>query len=171
MPGLQPKCQHYDICFWHFRYNMMQLLVSAPCRAKMMQYVNILLLTFVHNEFNVIKWTKKTLFGISLTLIDIYNNVLTISLRNMLFEFNKLILNTKFWHNSVIKFISQGNIIFVTLKIHYFRWCDSWCRAGFFSRLIYCCPIQPRPKILSLGVTTISMTSSQSGAWPWQPVQ
>ena len=40
----------------------------------MMQYVNILLLTFVHNEFNVIKWRKMTLFGISLTLIDINNN-------------------------------------------------------------------------------------------------
>ena len=51
------------------------------------------------------------------------------------FECRKLILNTSFWNNSVMKFISQGNIIFVPLKMHYFRWCGSWCHAGFFSRL------------------------------------
>ena len=54
-------------------------------------------------------------------------------------------------------FISYGNINFVTLKMQSDRLCGSFSRAGFFSRLIYCCPLQPWPNILSLGVTTISM--------------
>ena len=55
-------------------------------------------------------------------------------------------------------FISYGNINFVTLKMQSDRLCGSFSRAGFFSRLIYCCPLQPWPNILSLGVTTISMS-------------
>ena len=57
-------------------------------------------------------------------------------------------------------FISYGNINFVTLKMQSDRLCGSFSRAGFFSRLIYCCPLQPWPNILSLGVTTISMDAT-----------
>ena len=57
----------------------------------------------------------------------------------------------------MIKFILHLLIKVVTLKMWFDRWCGSWRRAGFFSRQIFCCPLQPRANILSLGVTTISM--------------
>ena len=123
----------------------------------MTQYVNILLLTL---------WTWNLMF-LNQQNQHFFKAVLLLSVHSWMhslfhlylghFECRKSILNTNFRHNSVKKFISHGNIIFVTLKMHYFRWCDSWCRAGFFSRIIYCGPIQPWPNILSLGVTTISM--------------
>ena len=111
-------------------------------------------------EFNVIKLKKIIFFWSNLTLIGLFKNVLTISLIFGHGECSKLILNTKFWQNSVMKFIKNANINFVTLKMHYLRWCSSWCCAGFFSKLIYCCPILPKPNILSLGVSTISMVCS-----------
>ena len=140
---------------FYIQYDAISMVgfTPPPCAshwAKMMQYVNILLLT----EFNVI---KLTFFQSSLTFIGIYKNVLMISVKFRSFRIQEIDFKHIFWHNSVTKFILHRNINFITLKMHYFRWCGSWCRAGFFSKLIYCCPIQPRPNILSLGVTTISM--------------